>query len=59
MPIIRGGKQPEHLAQYTADIGSPDYMITAATWLDNHPQGMQAGARAFRDAWDTLQTTEH
>lgn len=54
MPIIQGGKQPTHLAHYTADVGSTDYMIIAATWLDNHPAGIQAGARAFRDAWDTL-----
>ncbi len=54
MPIIQGGKQPTHLAQYTADVGSTDYMIIAATWLDNHPDGIQAGARAFRDAWDEI-----
>ena len=54
LPIIQGGKQPAELARYTADIGSADYMIIAATWLDQHPEGMQAGARAFRDAWDDL-----
>lgn len=54
LPIIQGGKQPQHLAQYTADVGSTDYMIIAATWLDNHPEGIQAGARAFRDAWEAL-----
>ena len=54
MPIIQGGKQPEHLAQYIEDTGSTDFMIIAATWLDNHPEGMQAGARAFRNAWDQL-----
>ncbi len=54
MPIIQGGKQPTQLAQYTADVGSTDYMIIAATWLDNHPAGIQAGARAFRDAWAAL-----
>ena len=54
MPIIQGGKQPTHLAQYTADVGSTDYMIIAATWLDNHPAGIEAGARAFRSAWDEL-----
>ena len=55
LPIIQGGKQPQHLAQYTADVGSTDYMIIAATWLDNHPEGIQAGARAFREAWDGLE----
>jgi ribulose 1,5-bisphosphate carboxylase large subunit-like protein len=57
-PILQGGKQPAHLAQYTQDVGSRDYMIIAATWLDNHPDGIQAGARAFRDAWDALQQKE-
>ncbi len=54
LPILQGGKQPAELAQYTADVGSTDYMIIAATWLDNHPEGIEAGARAFRDAWDKV-----
>jgi len=54
LPIIQGGKQPAELARYTADVGSTDYMIIAATWLDNHPVGIKAGARAFRDAWDKV-----
>jgi ribulose 1,5-bisphosphate carboxylase large subunit-like protein len=34
-------------------------MIIAATWVDEHPDGMEAGARRFRDAWEALaeQTT--
>ncbi|MDX1734931.1 MAG: RuBisCO large subunit C-terminal-like domain-containing protein [Halioglobus sp.] len=58
LPIIQGGKQPEFLAEYTADIGSVDYMIVAATWLDNHPRGIRAGAEAFRIAWDNLGRNE-
>lgn len=58
LPIIQGGKQPEFLAQYTDDIGSVDYMIIAATWLDNHPRGIQAGAAAFREAWENLTPQE-
>lgn len=54
MPIIQGGKQPEHLGQYIEAVGSTDFMIIAATWVDHHPQGMQAGARAFREAWRKL-----
>jgi len=54
MPIIQGGKQPAELAQYTEDVGSNDFMIIAATWLDNHDEGIQAGARAFRDGWDRI-----
>ena len=59
MPILQGGKQPAQLAQYTADAGSADYMIIAATWLDDHAQGIQYGARAFRDAWDEFQQRNH
>ncbi len=54
LPIVQGGKQPEHLDRYTRDVGSVDYMIIAATWLDNHPEGIEAGARAFRDGWASL-----
>jgi ribulose-bisphosphate carboxylase large chain len=50
LPIIQGGKQPEGMAGYIKDVGSVDFMIIAATWLDHHPQGIQMGAKAFRDA---------
>lgn len=50
LPIIQGGKQPEGLAGYIRDVGSVDFMIIAATWLDHHPKGIQMGAKAFRDA---------
>lgn len=54
MPIIQGGKQPEYLGQYIEAVGSTDFMIIIATWVDHHPQGMQAGAQAFRKAWQKL-----
>lgn len=44
-----------NLAQYTADVGSADYMIIAATGLDDYAQGIQAAPRAFRNAWTDLQ----
>ena len=51
LPIIAGGKSPERLQQYVNTIGSTDFMIIAATAVDNHPSGIEAGARAFREAW--------
>ncbi len=53
-PIIAGGKRPEKLAEYISAIGSTDFMIIAATAVDDHPQGLEAGARAFRTAWEEL-----
>ena len=54
MPIIQGGKRPEHLADYIEHCESTDFMIIAATWVDEHPEGMETGARQFRDAWEAL-----
>ena len=51
LPIIAGGKSPESLRQYVNAVGSTDFMIIAATAVDSHPQGIEAGARAFREAW--------
>ncbi len=51
LPIIAGGKSPKSLRQYLKAIGSTDFMIIAATAVDSHPQGIEAGARAFREAW--------
>lgn len=54
LPIVQGGKRAEHLAKYIEDMGTNDFMIIAATWVDHHPDGMEAGARAFRNAWDKI-----
>ena len=51
LPIIAGGKRASHLRQYLEAIGSTDFMIIAATAVDTHPKGIEAGARAFREAW--------
>ncbi len=48
LPIIQGGKVPDELAQYITDVGSTDFMIIAATWLDNHPKGLEYAAQCFR-----------
>ncbi|MDO3387043.1 RuBisCO large subunit C-terminal-like domain-containing protein [Gilvimarinus sp. SDUM040013] len=49
MPIIQGGKIPDELNNYIADLGSANFMIIAATWLDNHPEGIEYAARCFRE----------
>lgn len=54
VPIIQGGKQPEFLGDYIRAVGSTDFMIIVATWVDHHPEGMQVGAQAFRQAWVDL-----
>jgi len=55
MPIIQGGKQPSYLPEYTRDVGCADYMIIAATFLDDHPDGVRAAAAEFRQSWQDYQ----
>ena len=52
MPILQGGKHPRGLADYRASVGSDDYMLIVASWVDAHPDGLEAGARIFREAVD-------
>lgn len=51
LPIIAGGKSSEHLQEYVELFQNTDFMIIAASALDNHPDGIEAGARSFREAW--------
>ena len=53
MPILQGGKHPQGLPDYRASVGSDDYMLIVASWVDAHPSGLEAGARIFRDAVDS------
>jgi ribulose 1,5-bisphosphate carboxylase large subunit-like protein len=55
LPIMAGGKTPAGLVRYAAVIGSSDFMIIAATAVDTHPDGPEAGARAFRAAWEKIE----
>lgn len=50
MPILAGGKVPERFAQYVEAVGGSDFMLIVATAIDTFPEGMAAGARAFRAA---------
>ena len=52
MPILQGGKHPAGLPDYRQVIGSDDYMLIVASWVDGHPQGLPAAARLFRTAID-------
>lgn len=52
MPILQGGKHPQGLPDYRASVGSDDYMLIVASWVDAHPDGLEAGARIFREAVD-------
>ncbi len=55
MPILQGGKQPQGLPDYRASVGSDDYMLIVASWIDAYPAGLEAGARVFREAVDARQ----
>lgn len=50
MPVLAGGKRPERLPLYRRIIGSDDYFLIIATAVDDHPDGPEVGARAFRTA---------
>ena len=52
MPILQGGKHPQGLPDYRASVGSDDYMLIVASWVDAYPDGLEAGARVFREAVD-------
>jgi ribulose-bisphosphate carboxylase large chain len=51
MPILAGGKRPDGLRAYHDAVGSTDFMLIASTVVDENPKGLEAGASAFRDAW--------
>ncbi len=52
LPIVQGGKHPGGLTDYRTAIGSDDYMLIVASWLDRHPAGLRAAAAEFRAAVD-------
>jgi ribulose 1,5-bisphosphate carboxylase large subunit-like protein len=54
LPILAGGKTPDGLAGYLRSVGSPDFMLIAAAAVDHHPGGLEAGARAFREACESF-----
>ncbi len=52
LPVLQGGKNPEGLSRYKALIGSDNFMLIVASWVDNYPAGLIAGAAVFRRAVD-------
>lgn len=52
MPILQGGKRPEDLQLYKNAIGSENFMLIVASWVDGHPQGLIKGAEIFRTEVD-------
>ena len=50
MPNLQGGKHPGGLPAYREAVGSDDFTLIVAHWVDNHPAGLKAAAREFRDA---------
>lgn len=50
MPVIQGGKQPEGLNLYFDSLGTRNFMMVVASWVDAHPSGIVSAAREFRDA---------
>lgn len=57
LPILQGGKNPVELPQYRKWIGSDDFMLIVASWVDHHPQGLLEGAGVFRAALPGRMTT--
>ncbi len=50
LPILQGGKNPHDLPLYRQLVGSDDFMLIVASWVDHHPEGLVEGAQAFRRA---------
>jgi len=48
LPVIAGGKKPDEMAGYLSDMGGADFCAIVATSVDSHPEGLRAGAAAFR-----------
>ncbi len=50
LPILQGGKNPQELPCYRSAIGSDNFMLIVASWVDSHPLGTRAAASEFRAA---------
>lgn len=50
LPLLQGGKRPQGLPAYRSAVGSDDFLLNVASWLDVHPAGIEAAAREFRAA---------
>ncbi|MBI4092293.1 MAG: hypothetical protein HY420_00015 [Candidatus Kerfeldbacteria bacterium] len=53
-PAYAGSKTAAHLPMFTEMVRSTDYMMIVGAALFEHPLGVEAGARALRQGWDSL-----
>jgi ribulose-bisphosphate carboxylase large chain len=52
MPVFSSGQSAKQAAPTWAALGSPDLIYCAGGGIAAHPDGVAAGVRALRDAWD-------
>lgn len=52
--ILQGGKHPGVLSDCVDAVGSLDFMLVVASWVDGHPRGLNTAARIFRESIDAL-----
>jgi ribulose 1,5-bisphosphate carboxylase large subunit-like protein len=54
MPNLQGGKFPGDLPRYREAVGSENFMLIVAHWVDSHSDGLERAARLFREAVDAV-----
>lgn len=52
MPVFSSGQTPRQAPGTYAALGSTDLIMTAGGGIMAHPDGVAAGVRAMREAWD-------
>ncbi len=52
LPVLAGGKTPQGLKSYVERVGFPEFLLIVATAVDGCPDGIEEGAKRFREAWD-------
>lgn len=52
VPVFSSGQTVHQAAGTLKAVGSPDLIVTAGGGVVAHPDGVEAGVRAMRDAWD-------
>ncbi len=50
MPVLMGGKAPADVGKCRKSVGTDDFMIIAASWLNSHEKGLAAAASAYLEA---------
>jgi len=52
MPVFSSGQTAKHAPGTYAALASTDLIVTAGGGIMAHPQGVSAGVKALRDAWE-------